>query len=383
VRTSVGMLTPHRRPFGLESPDVYTATPNPNNLRFKRTYDVESLAPDFDFDDLIGQETGADDWSDEVWEEYLRLPNDGRYQQLAEQLIASLRPEYADDPFAKAFTIKSYLDENGIYSLKNVHAYEQDPAASFLFGDLTGYCMHFAFAATYMYRSLGIPARVGIGYSVPASNRAGGSALLVQAIHGHAWPEVYFKDYGWVIIDPAPQQTLVDMSTDPQNSLQQMLGDMLRNETSFNEYLGSQQGSGIPWQVMLNGIYSLVGIALIWGYAVKFYRLRIPQHGSQGNLNKVGYRAILDQLSALGYRRKRGESRESFAARMAAITPSFDRATQQHLACALGGQSWQRDAQDFNWNSTSKEISTQLHNKIPRWKKLLGVLNPYSWLTTR
>ena len=84
--------------------------------------------------------------------------------------------------------------------------------------------MHFSFAATYLYRSLGIPARVGIGYSVPASNRAGGSALLIQAVHGHAWPEIYFKDIGWVIVDPAPQQTLVDMSTDPQNELQQLWG---------------------------------------------------------------------------------------------------------------------------------------------------------------
>jgi len=381
VRTSVGMLTPHRRPFGLETPNVYTATPNPNNLRFKRTYDVESLAPDFTFDQLIGQETGSDSWTDEVWEEYLRLPDDQRYQQLAEELIGSLRPEYADDPFAKAFTIKNYLDENGIYSLKNAHAYEQDPAASFLFGDLTGYCMHFAFAATYMYRSLGIPTRVGIGYSVPASNRAGGSALLVQAIHGHAWPEVYFEDYGWVIIDPAPQQTLVDMSTDPQNSLQQMLGDMLRNEASFNDYLGEQQGAGFPWQVLLNGIYVLVGLVLVWGYAVKFHRLRIP--GNSKQLHKVGYRAILDRLSALGYRRKRGESRESFAARMAALAPTFDLATQQHLACALGDQSWQQSEQEFNWNTANKEVLKQLDRKIPRWKKVLGTLNPYSWLTTR
>ena len=127
------------------------------------------------------------------------------------------------------------MDQNGIYSLKNDHAYEKDPAASFLFGDLTGYCMHFSFAATYLYRSLGIPARVGIGYSVPAANRAGGSALLIQAVHGHAWPEIYFKDIGWVIVDPAPQQTLVDMSTDPQNELQQLLGDMLRDDTSYAE----------------------------------------------------------------------------------------------------------------------------------------------------
>lgn len=383
VRTSVGMLTPHRRPFGLETPAVYTATPNPNNLRFKRTYDVESLAPDFSFDDLIGQETGSDAWSDEVWDEYLRLPDDRRYQQLAEELVASLRPQYANDPFAKAFTIKNYLDENGIYSLKNAHAYEQDPAASFLFGDLTGYCMHFAFAATYMYRSLGIPARVGIGYSVPASNRAGGSALLVQAIHGHAWPEVYFEDYGWVIIDPAPQQTLVDMTTDPQNSLQQMLGDMLRNEASFNDFLGEQQGTGFPWQTVLNSIYVLAGLALVIGYAVKYYRLRIPSRSSNLDLHKIGYRAILDRLSSLGYRRKPGESREAFATRMASIAPTFDTATQEHLSCALGSRHWQKSEQSFNWNTASKDVVKQLNSKIPRWKKLLAVLNPYSWLTTR
>ena len=71
-------------------------------------------------------------------------------------------------------------------------------------------------------------------------------------------------------------------------------------------------------------------------------------------------RAILDQLSALGYRRKRGESRESFAARMTAITPTFNEATRQHLACALGGQSAQPQVRTFNWNTASKEISTQV-----------------------
>ena len=103
--------------------------------------------------------------------------------------------------------------------------------------------MHFSFAATYMFRSLGIPARVGIGYAVPASNKAGGSSLLIQAVHGHAWPEIYFRDIGWVIVDPAPQQTLVDMTTDPQNNLQQLLGDMLRNDASFDDFLQSQQTS--------------------------------------------------------------------------------------------------------------------------------------------
>ena len=47
------------------------------------------------------------------------------------RITCELKPEFKEDPFAKAWTIKTYLDQNGIYSLKNQHAYESDPAASF------------------------------------------------------------------------------------------------------------------------------------------------------------------------------------------------------------------------------------------------------------
>ncbi|MBL4820764.1 MAG: transglutaminase domain-containing protein [Gammaproteobacteria bacterium] len=384
VRTSIGMLTPHRSPFGLESPLEFINTPNPNNLRFKRTYDVVSMAPVFSFDDLIGQETGAEFWSEEVWDEYLQLPDDPRYRELATDLIANLKPEYADDPFAWAYSIKTHLDENGIYSLKNDHAYEADPAASFLFGDLTGYCMHFAFSATYMFRSLGIPARVGIGYSVPASNRAGGSSLLIQAIHGHAWPEVYFRDLGWVIIDPAPQQTLVDMTTDPQNSLQQLLGDMLRNEASFDEFLNSQPNPLIPLETILTFLSLLAAAVLATAYGVKYYRLWVPQYSARENQYRLSYRAVLDRLSSSGIRRNTGESREAFASRVGDMAPSFKTITQQHLYCALGtGNSLNVQEETFNWNSVSHEIQQQLGKQLPLWKKVLAAINPFSWLTTR
>jgi protein-glutamine gamma-glutamyltransferase len=379
VRTSVGMLIPHRTPFGLETPVVFEHTANPNNLRFKRTYDVISMAPMHDFEDLLEREIGAPDWSAEVWQEYLALPPDPRYGELAQNLINGLRPEYADDPFARAYAIKSYLDENGIYSLKNAHSYSADPAASFLFGDLTGYCMHFAFSATYMFRSMGIPARVGIGYSVPASNRAGGSALLIQAIHGHAWPEVYFRDLGWVVIDPAPQQTLVDMSTDPQNNLQQLLGDMLRNDASFEEFMTAQQGFNFPLSALLNTLYILLLLLLIGSYSVKFYRQWIPLRAAQSELYRVSYRAVLDQLAARGLHRREGESREAFAHRVSELTPSFSRMTEQHLQRALGIRKADND-QAFNWQASSREINQELHHSEPFWKNLLAILHPYSWL---
>lgn len=379
VRATIGMLVPHRAPFGLTSPVAYENKPNPNNLRFKHTYDSISLAPEYDFEYLLGRELGHPDWSAEVWQEYLTLPDDNRYQQLAEELIANLRPQYADDPFAKAWAIKSYLDENGIYSLKNEHAYESDPAASFLFGDLTGYCMHFAFAATYMYRSLGIPARVGIGYSVPASNRAGGSSLLIQAVHGHAWPEIYFRDIGWVIVDPAPQQTLVDMSTDPQNELQQLLGDMLRDEAAFEEFLQAQQTSFISLTVLLRSLLGMLLALLLSAYMVKIYRLWRPGHGGRQHIHC--YRATLDSLAAIGIRRRPGESREAFAARLSYLCPTLANLTRAHLAATLGSTAM--NAQQADWTALNYAAQQQIKSNTAAWKRLLGMLNPFSWLLTR
>ena len=382
VRATIGMLVPHRSPFGLVSPVAYENKPNPNNLRFKRTYDAYSLAPEYDFQFMLGRELGREDWPEDVLKEYLTLPDDPRYEQLAQQLIGNLRPEFTDDPFAKAWAIKTYLDENGIYSLKNDHAYETDPAASFLFGDLTGYCMHFAFAATYMYRSLGIPARVGIGYSVPASNRAGGSSLLIQAVHGHAWPEIYFRDIGWVIVDPAPQQTLVDMTTDPQNSLQQMLGDMLRDETSFQDFLEAQQSSFIPLQTLLNITYLLLAATLTLAYLVKYYRLWAPARSGAASQYRISYRAALDRLSALGIRRRLGESREQFAARASVLAPSIRPMTGAHLAAALGSQT-ESGLDTAQWKLMSHTLDREIQHNTQPWQRALAILNPFSWLLTR
>jgi len=387
VRMTIGMLVAHRSPFGLESPIAYENVANPNNLRFKRTYDAYSLAPEYDFNYMLGRETGRADWSDEVWEKYLELPDDPRYKELAESILTDLKPEFKDDPFAKAWSIKTYLDENGIYSLKNEHAYATDPAGFFLFGDLTGYCMHFSFAATYMFRSLGIPARVGIGYSVPATNRGGGSSLLIQAIHGHAWPEIYFRDVGWVIVDPAPQQTLVDMSTDPQNDLQQMLGDMLRDDASFEDFLDSQQTSFIELQTLLNFLYAFSLTVVLAGYGVKFYRLWIPAHASTDKQYRLSYRAVLDKLSAIGMRRHYGESREQFARRASTLTPTIAEMTAAHLRCALCHAEPPANAASGDnasqWTSLQHRIDQELRTSTATTRRIIALINPFSWLMTK
>jgi protein-glutamine gamma-glutamyltransferase len=399
VTTTIGLLAPHRSPFGLDAPVRFEPAPNPNSLRFRQTYTVESLVPEFDFPDLVGRKAGSSNWTLQQWAEYLEMPDDPRYGEFARQLTATLRPEFAEDPYAKAMAIKAWLDENGIYSLKNEHAYAVDPAASFLFGDLTGYCVHFAYSATYLYRSLGIPARVGVGYSVPAANRAGGSALLIQAVNGHAWPEIYLQDLGWVIVDPAPRQTLVDMSVEPQDSLQQLLGDMLRDDAAFQAFLDDQAGAPvINWAFTLRLLLALALAAVLLAYAIRVYRASCPGWADERVLYRLAYRAALDALVGHGLRRRLGESREAFARRASISLPAFQTLTDWHLSAAPGyafdaslamagaGTGTHEASTGISrqqWTGQLNVLRRQIKARQRWWQRALASVHPLPWLLSR
>jgi hypothetical protein len=37
----------------------------------------------------------------------------------------------------------------------------------------------------------------------------------------------------------------------------------------------------------------------------------------------------------------------------------------------------------YDWRAANNEILSQLDKKVTRWKKILGTINPYSWVATR
>ncbi|MGW7260365.1 transglutaminase TgpA family protein [Streptomyces sp. NPDC054834] len=65
-----------------------------------------------------------------------------------------------------------------------------------------GFCVHFSFAMAAMARTLGIPARVAVGFA-PGSPQADGS-VSVGLKDAHAWPELYFEGVGWTRFEPTP-----------------------------------------------------------------------------------------------------------------------------------------------------------------------------------
>lgn len=69
----------------------------------------------------------------------------------------------------------------------------------------SGYCVHFSSAMASMARTLGIPARVAVGFTPgqPTTND-GEQQYRVTTDNFHAWPELYFAGIGWVRFEPTP-----------------------------------------------------------------------------------------------------------------------------------------------------------------------------------
>lgn len=378
--TTIGLMVDHVRPFALDSPVILRPADNPDPIRFQRVFEVRSHVLERPYEDLLGLRAGDSSWTDDVWRTYTEAPADPRYGELAESLVASLRPDFRDDPLGKALAIKLYLDENGIYSRKSRHAGTRDPAGSFLFGDLTGYCVHFAHAAAYLMRSVGVPTRVAAGYAVAEAARAGGSTVMIQGGDAHAWPEIYLEDVGWVVVDLAPAQSLDEPNQMPDQRLQQMLGEMMRKDRRDKDPFEDQLGRAIDWAAFGRRLFWLLAILVVAGWLVKAQRAAAARLSSGEGLFRLGYRAALDRLSDVGWVRRPGETREEFAQRVGGLSPSFGILTRHHLAWALGSRSLPEPEQV---KQLARGVSRDLARRLPWWHRLLGRLDPTSWLRAR
>jgi transglutaminase-like putative cysteine protease len=383
VATDVALLTEHPRLFALADPVALEPLANPEPARFRRAYRAVSRVVLEDLGGLLGARAGDPSWSDEVWAHYTRVPADRRYARLAGDIVSVLRPEYAEDPIARALTIKRWLEENVTYSMANRHDGEDDPTAAFLFSEeKKGYCVHTAHAAAFLLRALGVPTRVSAGYAVPAANLGGGSSLLVKSGDAHAWAEVHLEGLGWVPVEVTPEQTDVEPTPFEEQDLQQLLGEMARKERRPERSGGGGPRLGdllrrlaalVPWA--LGGLVAL-------GYGVKLWRLGAPVVASAEGAPRAAYRAALDCLSASGFVREVGEPRERFARRLEATVPSLRPLTHALVAVALGPPG-ARTAAPAVARALAAAVAGEVWRAVPWWRWLAGALNPVSWLRSR
>jgi len=134
----------------------------------------------------------------QIEEVYLALP--GRLPQWVVELAQEVTAE-ADTPYAQALALEAYL-RSFPYDLEVAKPPQgRDAVDYFLFDLQRGYCDYFASAMVVMARSVGIPARLAVGYAMGSYDFQQG-AYVVTERDAHAWPELYFSDYGWIPFEP-------------------------------------------------------------------------------------------------------------------------------------------------------------------------------------
>jgi transglutaminase-like putative cysteine protease len=64
-----------------------------------------------------------------------------------------------------------------------------------------GFCQYYATTMAVILRDMGVPTRIAEGF-LPGAVNPNTGVETIQSSSAHAWVEVYFPGYGWVIFDP-------------------------------------------------------------------------------------------------------------------------------------------------------------------------------------
>jgi len=225
---------------------------------------------------LQGADAGADDAT--LDPETLALPESADRELYAS--VAQGVTQGATNRYDQAVALQEYFRSTGgfVYDT-TVQPTGSDSVAVFL-EEQRGYCVQFATSMVMMSRTLGIPARLAVGY-LPGSEDSSG-ASIVRGGDAHAWPELYFAGVGWVRFEPTPSvqtgarpsYTQADSSSPEDPTVEDPAAtaapaNPAQDPTDPLEVPSSQQdeeqssGLAVPWPLV--GLFAALAIAAIVG----------------------------------------------------------------------------------------------------------------------
>lgn len=208
-------------------------------IKYSDSYNIDYMQLNFNNPDLILMIDSAQPINESEWNETLRKNNIDdvsmsferyiKYQneiyekyggnpkrtieesleeaQLSDEVKSIVKDVIGDDKtddFEKLKALSGYLQtleyNKNAEALPNSIDSATDYMDYFLLESQSGYCVHYATAFTLLARQLGYPARYVQGYYVERK----GAETLITENSAHAWSEVYFDNFGWVIFEATP-----------------------------------------------------------------------------------------------------------------------------------------------------------------------------------
>ncbi|MFL6117775.1 MAG: transglutaminaseTgpA domain-containing protein [Catenulispora sp.] len=132
-----------------------------------------------------------------------RLDNDLKKDGIPQEVtdLAARVTQSKDNPIDKATLIQNYFKANGYSYTLNTPDKTGAESMKWFLQNQKGFCQYYAETMVAMARSIGIPARVALGFT-PGSSPKGNGTFVVRMHDYHAWPELFFHGVGWLRFEP-------------------------------------------------------------------------------------------------------------------------------------------------------------------------------------
>ncbi|CAB4751203.1 unannotated protein [freshwater metagenome] len=173
------------------------------DAKARPSYKLDSLIADFSA--AAQAQVGNSEKIDPVYLTQSQSP------AITPELLGEITAE-ASTPFERALALQNWFRNEFRYDETVDFSQSADPIADFLQAE-AGFCQQFSSTFALFARALGLPSRVGVGFtpgdplqstSEPADSGATSTKYSVRGRHAHAWPEIYFAGVGWVPFEPTP-----------------------------------------------------------------------------------------------------------------------------------------------------------------------------------
>lgn len=232
-----------------------------------------------------------------VYANYLALPDSTRTSL---QDIAAQNSLSGDTVYETVALVAEYVRSRCPYNIDTQPYPSDDYALYFLTQATEGYCVHFATAATAMYRALGLPARMVTGV---AFNAQAGVTVTVLGENAHAWTEVYIDGLGWLPVEVTPgsyegpaiggmdeeteEQPALPSPESQGNEVNERLPDSSENENASHSEEPEEPWAPGPWLIA----FASVLLLFLLGFLRYRIKCNIWKRSLKGSKNKAALSA--------------------------------------------------------------------------------------------
>ncbi|MFE0630247.1 DUF3488 and DUF4129 domain-containing transglutaminase family protein [Streptomyces sp. NPDC058864] len=167
--------------------------------RGQTTSDTQYQVSSLELEPTAQQLASAPPADAELRDEYTKVPDS--LPKVVAQTALDVTKDAGND-YERALALQRWFTSGAFSYDTSVRSGTGVQAITRFLRNKEGFCIHFAFTMAAMARTLGIPARVAVGFTPGTAESDGAYAVGLK--DAHAWPELYFEGVGWTRFEPTP-----------------------------------------------------------------------------------------------------------------------------------------------------------------------------------